>query len=144
MLARNGVQRLRVIDFDQVTLSSLNRHAAATYADVGLPKAVVVQRHVAQVAPFVRVEAVVSLFDAARADELLGGTSVCGTCASARCPAAERSGAGPCRHTRLCAGLHRQYRHQGGAIAVLCAARATRGQLDGRRRQGGPVVHSSR
>ena len=38
MLARNGVQHLRVIDFDQVTLSSLNRHAVATRADVGRPK----------------------------------------------------------------------------------------------------------
>lgn len=38
MLARSGVGRLRVIDFDQVTLSSLNRHAVATLADVGLPK----------------------------------------------------------------------------------------------------------
>lgn len=35
---RSGVKRLRVIDFDQVSLSSLNRHAVATWADVGLPK----------------------------------------------------------------------------------------------------------
>lgn len=32
------MKRLRVIDFDQVSLSSLNRHAVATWADVGLPK----------------------------------------------------------------------------------------------------------
>ncbi|MFN9983223.1 MAG: ThiF family adenylyltransferase, partial [bacterium] len=30
MLARAGVGYLRLIDFDQVTLSSLNRHACAT------------------------------------------------------------------------------------------------------------------
>lgn len=36
--ARSGVKRLRVIDFDQVSLSSLNRHAVATWADVGYPK----------------------------------------------------------------------------------------------------------
>ena len=35
MLLRSGVQYLRIIDFDQVTLSSLNRHAVATQADVG-------------------------------------------------------------------------------------------------------------
>lgn len=29
---------MRVIDFDQVSLSSLNRHAVATWADVGFPK----------------------------------------------------------------------------------------------------------
>lgn len=38
MLARGGVERLRLIDFDQVTLSSLNRHACATLKDVGISK----------------------------------------------------------------------------------------------------------
>ena len=38
MLARGGVEYLRLIDFDQVTLSSLNRHACATLQDVGIPK----------------------------------------------------------------------------------------------------------
>ena len=38
MLARGGVETLRFIDFDQVTLSSLNRHACATLQDVGIPK----------------------------------------------------------------------------------------------------------
>ena len=39
MLARGGVETLlRLIDFDQVTLSSLNRHACATMRDVGIPK----------------------------------------------------------------------------------------------------------
>ena len=34
---------MRVIDFDQVTLSSLNRHAVARLADVGLSKAEVLR-----------------------------------------------------------------------------------------------------
>ena len=38
MLARAGVSYLRLVDFDQVTLSSLNRHACATLEDVGIPK----------------------------------------------------------------------------------------------------------
>eukprot|EP00536_Pseudo-nitzschia_multiseries_P006993 jgi/Psemu1/194318/e_gw1.156.102.1 len=38
MLARGGVEHLRLIDFDQVTLSSLNRHACATLKDVGVSK----------------------------------------------------------------------------------------------------------
>lgn len=38
MLARGGVGFLRLIDFDQVTLSSLNRHACATLKDVGISK----------------------------------------------------------------------------------------------------------
>ena len=38
MLARSGVGAMRVIDFDQVSLSSLNRHAVASLRDVGRPK----------------------------------------------------------------------------------------------------------
>ncbi|KAI0701849.1 ubiquitin-protein ligase molybdopterin-converting factor [Cytidiella melzeri] len=38
MLARSGVEYIRLIDFDQVTLSSLNRHATAMQADVGTSK----------------------------------------------------------------------------------------------------------
>jgi tRNA threonylcarbamoyladenosine dehydratase len=38
MLGRAGVGYLRLVDFDQVTLSSLNRHACATLEDVGIPK----------------------------------------------------------------------------------------------------------
>ena len=43
LLLRSGVGRLRLIDFDQVSLSSLNRHALATRADVGMPKATCLQ-----------------------------------------------------------------------------------------------------
>ncbi len=43
LLLRSGVGRLRLIDFDQVSLSSLNRHAVATRADVGMPKATCLQ-----------------------------------------------------------------------------------------------------
>ncbi|KAJ7641297.1 hypothetical protein FB45DRAFT_1124927 [Roridomyces roridus] len=40
MLVRSfrGVSKIRLIDFDYVTLSSLNRHATATLTDVGTPK----------------------------------------------------------------------------------------------------------
>jgi tRNA A37 threonylcarbamoyladenosine dehydratase len=38
-IVRSGVGRVRLIDFDQVTLSSLNRHAVATMEDVGISKA---------------------------------------------------------------------------------------------------------
>lgn len=39
MLVRSGVKKIRLIDFDQVTLSSLNRHAVASMVDVGKSKA---------------------------------------------------------------------------------------------------------
>ncbi len=55
MLLRAGVGRMRLIDFDLVTLSSLNRHAVATRADVGTPKATTLKKHFAEIMPEVRV-----------------------------------------------------------------------------------------
>jgi hypothetical protein len=82
MLARSGVAKLRLIDFDQVSLSSLNRHAVATRADVGLPKALVLKRRLLEVAPFVDIDARVALFDDAAAPELLSGTNLRLCCAA--------------------------------------------------------------
>ncbi|KAJ1731881.1 hypothetical protein LPJ72_003713 [Coemansia sp. Benny D160-2] len=73
MLLRSGVQRIRIIDFDQVTLSSLNRHAAATRANVGIPKVTALKMNFAEIAPHARVEACSSLFSAENAPDLLAG-----------------------------------------------------------------------
>ncbi|KAI7899434.1 uncharacterized protein BX663DRAFT_521735 [Cokeromyces recurvatus] len=73
MLLRSGVKRIRIIDFDQVTLSSLNRHAVATLEDVGTPKVRCIKKHFKQIAPFVEVEDCVDLLNADNVDELLGG-----------------------------------------------------------------------
>ncbi|KAI0298372.1 hypothetical protein B0F90DRAFT_1862035 [Multifurca ochricompacta] len=62
MLARSGIARLRLIDFDYVTLSSLNRHASATLADVGTPKVQCVARALRAIAPFVQVDPRVELW----------------------------------------------------------------------------------
>ncbi|KAH9023347.1 ubiquitin-protein ligase molybdopterin-converting factor [Lactarius pseudohatsudake] len=62
MLARSGVARIRLIDFDYVTLSSLNRHATAGLADVGTPKVQCVARALQGIAPFVRVDPRVELW----------------------------------------------------------------------------------
>lgn len=51
MLARSGVKYLRLIDFDMITVSSLNRHAVATMSDVGLPKATVLANHLRAICP---------------------------------------------------------------------------------------------
>lgn len=51
LMLRSGVGRLRLVDFDQVTLSSLNRHAVATREDVGIPKATCLQKHFKQIMP---------------------------------------------------------------------------------------------
>lgn len=67
MLARAGVSHLRIIDFDQVTLSSLNRHACATLQHVGTPKATCLQHFLQQICPDpeqLHVEAIVQMYTA--------------------------------------------------------------------------------
>ena len=60
---QSGVAKLRLIDFDQVTLSSLNRHATATRADVGIPKVRSVKRFLHSVVPWVNVDACIDLWN---------------------------------------------------------------------------------
>lgn len=71
MLVRSGVAKVRIIDFDQVTLSSLNRHAVATHQDVGSPKVLALKAYLAKVAPWVQIEARNELFRKEDANELL-------------------------------------------------------------------------
>lgn len=71
-LARSGVSRIRLIDFDQVTLSSLNRHAVATLADVGTPKVHCLRKRLQAITPWVRFDLQNQLFSAKAADILLG------------------------------------------------------------------------
>ncbi|ODV92684.1 hypothetical protein CANCADRAFT_90718 [Tortispora caseinolytica NRRL Y-17796] len=73
MLARSGVGRIRVIDFDQVTLSSLNRHAVAALADVGTPKASCIARRLRQVVPWIEIEPMVELWTKEDAAALFSG-----------------------------------------------------------------------
>ncbi|KAM0127896.1 hypothetical protein ACHAP3_008569 [Botrytis cinerea] len=70
-LARSGVSHIRLIDFDQVTLSSLNRHAVATLADVGTPKVGCLKTRLQQIAPWVNFDLRNELFHAKSADSLL-------------------------------------------------------------------------
>jgi tRNA A37 threonylcarbamoyladenosine dehydratase len=71
-LARAGVGALRLVDFDAVTASSLNRSAFALPSDVGQPKAEVLARALAALDPELQVEARVAFFHEESADELLG------------------------------------------------------------------------
>ncbi|GAX15316.1 hypothetical protein FisN_8Hh382 [Fistulifera solaris] len=73
-LARGGIGYLRIIDHDQVTLSSLNRHAVATLADVGIPKAVALQNSMRQICPdpqYLQVDPRVEMYTAETAASLL-------------------------------------------------------------------------
>lgn len=62
-LARSGCGKIRLIDFDQVTLSSLNRHAVATLADVGTPKVACLQRRLEQIVPWTEFDTRNQLYD---------------------------------------------------------------------------------
>lgn len=73
-LLRSGVGRLRLVDFDQVSLSSLNRHALATREDVGDAKAVVLKEHFERILPEAKVEAMVSLYNADTREAVLSGS----------------------------------------------------------------------
>ena len=71
-LARSGISRIRLIDFDQVTLSSLNRHAVATLADVGTPKVHCIRKRLEQVTPWVKFDCRNELFSESVASVQLG------------------------------------------------------------------------
>lgn len=71
-LARSGVGRLRFVDFDQVTLSSLNRHAVATLADVGLSKVQCLKRRLMAITPWAGFDLCLEKMDKDSAPRLLG------------------------------------------------------------------------
>lgn len=56
MLTRSGVMKIRIIDFDQVSLSSLNRHAVSTLEDVGTPKVATMQKRLKAIVPWCDIE----------------------------------------------------------------------------------------
>ena len=70
-LARSGCSNIRLIDFDQVTLSSLNRHAVATLADVGSPKVHCIRRRLEQITPWTHFDCRNELFGEATAEAQL-------------------------------------------------------------------------
>lgn len=70
-LARSGVPHLRLVDFDQVTLSSLNRHAVATLADVGTPKVHCIKKRLEAVTPWIHFDCRNELFSAEAAERQL-------------------------------------------------------------------------
>ena len=73
MLVRSGVGRIRLIDFDQVTLSSLNRHAVCSMSDVGISKAEAMRRKLKDIVPWCACEAVTEMFRIEEAERLLAG-----------------------------------------------------------------------
>lgn len=74
MLARAGVSYMRVVDFDRVSLSSLNRHAVARLSDVGLLKSETIAEAIKETAPFVTIDARPEMFSEATSDGLLSAS----------------------------------------------------------------------
>jgi tRNA A37 threonylcarbamoyladenosine dehydratase len=57
-----GIAKLRLVDFDYVTLSSLNRHASATLADVGTAKVKSLERAIRSFSRWIEVDARVDIW----------------------------------------------------------------------------------
>ena len=73
MLLRSGVGKIRLIDFDQVTLSSLNRHAVANRDDVGISKVECMKKHLLEILPSAQIDAISEMFSKDSAQRLLDG-----------------------------------------------------------------------
>ncbi|KAJ7649134.1 ubiquitin-protein ligase molybdopterin-converting factor [Mycena polygramma] len=73
MLVRSGVSKIRLVDFDYVTLSSLNRHATATLTDVGTPKVKCIERTLKQIARWVEVDSRIDIWRKEDGGHLLDG-----------------------------------------------------------------------
>lgn len=58
MLARSGVKRIKIVDFDRVSLSSLNRHSFAVREDVGSSKVECIKKYVNKIFQHVKIETV--------------------------------------------------------------------------------------
>src|SRR5882762_4399364 len=68
-----GVSKIRLVDFDYVTLSSLNRHATAGLNDVGTPKVKCIERTLKQISRWVEVDARVDIWRKDEGGVLLDG-----------------------------------------------------------------------
>lgn len=68
-----GITDIRLVDFDYVTLSSLNRHATAVLSDVGTPKVQSIERTLKQICRWVNVDARVDIWRKDQGGLLLDG-----------------------------------------------------------------------
>lgn len=72
-LARSGVGRLRLIDFDDVCVTNANRQLHALKGNIGKPKATLVADRMRRINPVARIEPVKQFYQAECSDELLEG-----------------------------------------------------------------------
>lgn len=72
-LVRSGCRKIRVVDFDQVSLSSLNRHSCAILNDVGTPKVECLRRHMREIAPWCEIDPINELWTLQNGERLTLG-----------------------------------------------------------------------
>ena len=72
-LARSGVGRLRLVDFDRVCVTNSNRQLQALSGTIARPKAEALAERVRLINPQVRVDAVAQFYSARTADAVLAG-----------------------------------------------------------------------
>jgi hypothetical protein len=72
-VSHRGVSKIRLVDFDYVTLSSLNRHATAGLADVGTPKVKCIERTLKQISRWVDIDARLDIWRKEEGGNLLEG-----------------------------------------------------------------------
>lgn len=70
-LARSGVGRLRLVDFDDVCVTNTNRQLHALKGQIGRPKATLMAERLRLINPKARIEAVQEFYQASSAEALL-------------------------------------------------------------------------
>ncbi len=70
-LARSGIGRLTLVDYDVVCATNLNRQIQALAGNVGKPKAEVLAERLRAINPQLQVQAICTFYEASKADELL-------------------------------------------------------------------------
>lgn len=73
MLVRSGLEHIRIVDKALVKLESMTRHAVAKIADIGKPKAAIMKKYLADIAPNALVETVHQKLDINNLEEILAG-----------------------------------------------------------------------
>jgi tRNA threonylcarbamoyladenosine dehydratase len=72
-LARSGVGRLRIVDFDEVCVTNVNRQLHAMKGNIGKPKSALMEARLRLINPQAQVEAVKEFYQASTHEALLDG-----------------------------------------------------------------------
>jgi tRNA A37 threonylcarbamoyladenosine dehydratase len=73
MLARSGVEHIRIVDSGIVRLETMSRNSVAKISDIGKSKATIMKKYLAEIAPNAEIEPVKTRFNADTMEELLAG-----------------------------------------------------------------------